>query len=213
MGVIYKVTNKQDGKVYIGATTTTIKQRQLDHTQRAVKGEDTKFYNAMATQGLNNFKWEQIDTASTKDELAQKEKAYIVKYDSLENGYNSDVGGGIQKTVYQFDTNGKLINKYSSLDCAANAVSAVKSCIGSACVGVNHTCKGYYWSYNDTLIPTTDKRKKKVLQVDLNTFNVVGEYTSVAEASRRTGVSKTCISRCCRGERKSSSGYYWYYTK
>ena len=37
------------------------------------------------------------------------------------------------------------------------------------------------------------------------------KYKSVAEASRQTGISKTCISRCCRGERDKSGGFKWEY--
>ncbi|WP_416382011.1 hypothetical protein [Maribacter sp. BPC-D8] len=38
-------------------------------------------------------------------------------------------------------------------------------------------------------------------------------YLSIVEASKITGISKTCISRCCRGERKQSGGYLWKYKK
>ncbi|WP_394345717.1 hypothetical protein [Gelidibacter gilvus] len=39
----------------------------------------------------------------------------------------------------------------------------------------------------------------------------IAEYESVAEASRQTGISKSCISKVCRGERKQSGGYIWKY--
>ncbi len=38
-----------------------------------------------------------------------------------------------------------------------------------------------------------------------------GEYKSVADASKETGISKTCISRACRGERENSGRYRWEY--
>ena len=71
---------------------------------------------------------------------------------------------------------------------------------------------GYLWSYDhkEPFIIEPDNRKKQVIQ-----YNLKGEelarYNSVAEASRETGLSKTCISRCCRGERRSSSGFIWKY--
>ena len=42
--------------------------------------------------------------------------------------------------------------------------------------------------------------------------HILYEYKSVAEASRQTGVSKTCISKVCRGERKGSGGFLWRYS-
>jgi hypothetical protein len=52
--------------------------------------------------------------------------------------------------------------------------------------------------------------RKEAIQLDLE-GNLLAEYKSVSEASKITGVSKTCISRCCRGERDKSGGYIWKY--
>ena len=210
--IVYKAENNISGEVYIGATTNSMHQRKLDHTERANRGEQGQFQEAIATYGPEAFTWTQIDTASTADELAQKEKEYIVQYDSKENGFNSNAGGGIQKTVYQYSIeDGSLVNTYDSLESAANAVSAYKTCVGNACTGQNKTCKGYYWSYSSTSpFNLKDERKKKVIQLDFEN-NFIAEFQSVSEASRKTGISKTCISRCCRGERKSTGGYKWKY--
>tara|TARA_R110002049_G_scaffold275213_1_gene453232 strand:+ start:17445 stop:18095 length:651 start_codon:yes stop_codon:yes gene_type:complete len=211
-GVIYKVTHKQSGKIYVGATKNNIHQRKLDHQERGNRGEKGLFQEAIGTYGPDAFTWTQVDTASTTDELAQKEKAYIIQYNSKENGYNSDSGGGIQKTVYQYSIDdGCLVNSFDSLQSAANAVSASKTSIGNACTGQNKTCKGYIWSYSSTYpMNLTDERRKPVIQMDLD-GRTLQKYKSVAEASRTSGVSKTCISRCCRGERDKSGGFKWKY--
>ena len=210
-GIIYKVTHKASGISYIGATTKTMELRKADHVQKANKGLGGQFQEAIATQGPEAFTWVQIDTATTINELAHKEKDYIMKYDSMENGLNSDSGGGMQKSVYQYTIDGSLINTFDSLESAANAVSAYKTCIGNACTGQTKTCKGYLWTYSSTFpVGIVDERKKQVGQFNLdNSF--VAEYSSVAEASRSSGLSKTCISRCCRGERDHSGGYIWKY--
>lgn len=209
--IIYKVHNIWTGEVYVGATTNSIQQRRLDHLERAIRGESVKFHKVLASW-TNAFTWRQIDCTSSMDELAQKEKKYIIQYDSQEHGYNSDSGGGIKKTVYQYKIeDGSLVNTYDCLEHAANSVDASKTCVGNASIGQNKTCKGYFWSYSSTFpIGLEDGRKKLVVQLDLED-NFVAEYSSVAEASRNTGVSKTCISRCCRGERKHSGGFLWKY--
>ncbi len=210
--IIYKVKNVWTGEVYIGATTNSIKQRKLDHLERAGRGENGKLYNALACW-TNAFVWSQIDCSNSINELAEKEKKYISQYKSQELGYNSDAGGGMKKTVYQYAIeDGSLVSTYACLEDAANSVGASKTGISSASTGQSKTCKGFLWSYSPTA-PTgkKDERKKKVVQLDLN-HNIVSEYKSVAEASRSSGVSKTCISRCCRGERKQSVGYVWKYS-
>jgi len=41
------------------------------------KSKGHKFQEAIATYGECTFKWEQIDTAENRNELASKEKEYI----------------------------------------------------------------------------------------------------------------------------------------
>lgn len=210
--IIYKALNNVNNQVYIGATTNSVEQRAQDHIERANRGEEGKFQQAISTYGAGAFEWEQIDTASTVDELAQKEKQYILEYNAKENGYNSDEGGGFKKTVYQYNLDGSLINSYCCLQDAGNAVNAMKQDISRASLSVNKLFKGFYWSYNFTepFKSNEDNRKKAVLQYALEGY-LVAKYVSVAEASRQTGLSKTSISRACRGERDSSGGYIWLY--
>jgi predicted GIY-YIG superfamily endonuclease len=211
--IIYKVKNIWTGEVYIGATTNIIRQRQLDHTERAIRGESGQFHEAIATHGPKAFTWTQIDTANSVDDMAQKESQYILEYKSKEEGYNSSVGGDFQKTVYQYNlVTGELINKHESLTSAANEVDSTKQHISRACLSVNKVFRGFYWCYelHTCFKPKKDARKKKVLQYS-NVGSLMAQYVSVAEASRITGISKTCISRCCRGEREQTGGFIWKY--
>ena len=210
--IIYKATHIESGKCYVGATKNSLEMRKAEHILKAKNSTGGYFQETIATQGPDAFTWTQIDTANSIDELAQKEKAYILEYDSKENGFNSDCGGGIQKTVFQYTIEGgKLVNSYDSLKKAADAVDANKRSISSACLGVNKTCKGFYWSYVHPLpIILKDARKKVVRQMDLD-GHPLAEYDSLATAAKTTGISKTCISRCCRGERDKSGGYRWSY--
>lgn len=212
-GLVYKARNRITGESYIGITTHSIKQRKLDHIERALRGESGKFYEAIATYGEDAFYWEQIDTAYTQDELAAKEREYILEYSTIDDGYNSDSGGGIKKTIFQYDLlTKKLISEYDCLKSAASAVNATKQDISRACLGANGKLRGFLWSYQDSEIfnANGDSRKKVVAQLDMEGL-IMAEYISVTEASRKTGLSKTCISRVCRGERESSGGYIWKY--
>jgi group I intron endonuclease len=212
--VIYKAQNKLTSEVYIGATTISMEERKKDHLKKSKKGKSYAFQNAIATHGPDAFRWEKVDYATTIDELAQKEKAYILKYNSKEDGYNQSEGGEIQKSVYQFDVStGILINKYSSLSVAGATVNLTKQDLSKVCLSVNKLSNGFVWTYSSTF-PTDlkDHRKKVVQQFSLE-GTLINEFKSVSEAAKLTGCNKTSIAKVCRGERQSCGGYNWMYEK
>ena len=61
-----------------------------------------------------------------------------------------------------------------------------------------------------TFISNEDVRKKQVVQLNID-GSIVAAYNSVSEASISTGLSKTSISRVCRGERVQTGGFKWEY--
>jgi group I intron endonuclease len=212
--IIYKAENTFTGEVYVGATSKSLIERKNDHLQKSSKGSDGFFHQAIGTYGSDSFVWTEVDSASSINELAEKETEYIYLYDSFQNGYNSDKGGGFKKTVYQYNVEtGELVNSYDDLVSAANAVNANKRSISNVCLHTNKTCKGYNWSYSSTIEANSilDLRRKTVNQISLD-GDIVACYKSASEASRKTGISKTCITRCCRGEREQSGGFLWKYS-
>ncbi len=211
--IIYKAENIKNGNVYIGATTKSVEERKHDHIQKANKEYQGKFQEALLSYGIENFKWEEIDTTNSVDALAQKEKEYILKYNSKENGYNSDNGGGFKKTVYQYNIEDrKLINTYDCLENAGNTINATKKQISNVCLNVNNKYKGYYWSYEykEPFVPKKDLRLKKVIKYSLDNIKLE-EYNSVALASKANNIIKTGIARTCRGEQRQSGGFIWKY--
>jgi group I intron endonuclease len=212
--IIYKAENKVTSGVYIGITSKSIETRKKDHIKKSKKGKSYAFQQAIATYGPDAFKWEQIDTATTIDELAEKEKAYILKHNSQEDGYNLSVGGDVQKSVYQYDVStGILVNKYSSLSVAGAKFNLTKQDLSKVCLSVNKVSNGFVWSYSSTFPKhINDNRRKAVQQFSLE-GEFVNEFKSVSEASKYTGCNKTSIGKVCRGERQSCGGYNWAYPK
>lgn len=210
--IIYKAVNTITDEVYVGATTKSIEERKQDHLQKAKNKVGSYFQEAIGTYGPEAFTWEQIDTASTNDELAAKEIKYILENNAVEEGYNSDRGGGIKKTVYQYNLDGTLNTTFDNLTSAGNSINVRKQDISRACWSVNHTLGGYLWSYEhkEPFVIESDNRKKQVIQYNLKEEELA-RYISAAEASRKTGISKTCITRCCRGERENSGRFIWKY--
>lgn len=108
-GVIYKITNKINGKVYIGQTTNKrgfngrynrkgvgIERVYNYHLSCKKQGKAYNYHllNSIEKYGFKNFDVvEVMDFAFSKKELDIKEYTYIKKYNSFSNGYNSTMGG------------------------------------------------------------------------------------------------------------------------
>lgn len=107
-GVIYKITNKINEKVYIGQTTTGFKKRyeykgegieRVYNYHSSKKNNNNGYYNFHLLKSIEKYGFdvfeviEIFDIAFSKEELDIKEKHYIKLFDSIENGYNCAVGG------------------------------------------------------------------------------------------------------------------------
>lgn len=73
---------------------------------------------------------------------------------------------------------------------------------------------GYDWTgrkhsdYSKFRNKINSPSRKSVAQFDLK-GNLIGEYLSLREAGKITGINKSHISRVCRGIQKTSGGYIW----
>lgn len=88
-GFIYKITNKVNGKSYIGQTRYTVEFRWRQHQH---KKDKTHFHCAIKNYGIDSFVVETLEECDYKD-LDSREIYYIAKYDTYNNGYNSSTGG------------------------------------------------------------------------------------------------------------------------
>lgn len=71
---IYKITNIQNNKIYIGQSINPIEERFHRHIQDAVSNRlDTHLARAIRKYGADSFRIEQIDTATSQKELTLKE--------------------------------------------------------------------------------------------------------------------------------------------
>lgn len=210
-GIIYLGYNQITDKRYIGATTGDLDKRIREHLDTGVSNNSTFFTSELLLYGLEKYLFEVIDTAETTDELAQKEIYYINKYNTFHDGYNSDRGGGFKKTIYQFEfDNPEPIATYQSLEEAGNSVNASPKTISNACLGTLKSAKGYLWSYIPECPTIEDKRCKTVYHYTLQGF-LINTFNSAREASRELDIPLSCITRCCRGERKQTHGYRFSY--
>lgn len=104
--IIYKVTNKINNKIYIGKTCNTLEQRKNEHYRESRYKDkwdmkNTHFHKALIKYPAESWVWEiEDDNSSNEQELFEKEKYYIKKYDSFNSGYNSTEGGENPPRIY-----------------------------------------------------------------------------------------------------------------
>ncbi len=87
--IIYKITNKINGKIYIGQTIRPVDVRWRCHCQKG-----NALFNAINKYGKENFTIEEIDRACSINELNEKEIFWIKELNCVApNGYNLRLGG------------------------------------------------------------------------------------------------------------------------
>lgn len=87
---IYTITNKINGKVYVGKTKN-LKDRWENHCSNVGK-KRRPLYDGMLHYGIDNFVMEVVDT-TTEDKIDELEKNWIEKLDTINTGYNLTEGG------------------------------------------------------------------------------------------------------------------------
>jgi group I intron endonuclease len=94
--IIYKITNLINGKIYIGQTIRPIEERMYEYAQQSKKLKgNSAIHRSIDKYKWKNFKYEVIDIGETINELNEKEKYYIKKFESNNRkyGYNIHDGG------------------------------------------------------------------------------------------------------------------------
>ena len=87
--IIYKITNKINGRMYIGQTINSLEERWRRHCNDALNNVlDTHFARAIRKYGPDNFIAEIIDIVEDEEDLTPREQYWIRYYDALHNGYN-----------------------------------------------------------------------------------------------------------------------------
>lgn len=92
MWTIYKITNRLNGKMYIGQTCRTPEERWYDHKREAWR-YNTPMARAIIKYGWDNFQPEVIDTAITQKEANEKERYWIAYYKTCISVYGNDAKG------------------------------------------------------------------------------------------------------------------------
>jgi len=228
--IIYKITNKINGKIYIGQTTRSLNKRWKEHLYNTTNC--SKLYKAIRKYGPDNFTIEEIDGANSQSELNYKEWLLIHKFNSLDRdrGYNLREGGGSKGRLSQ-ETKDKL----SKLQIGKKASEETKQKMSVSHKGRIHTkeAREKLSKAHTGKKMSKEARKKMSIAAKNRTFSEetrakIGEksknrgnkpvkrcdgihYKSIKDAASALGVDKSCISAVARGRRKKVKEYSFSY--
>jgi len=107
--IIYKVTNQVNGKVYIGQTAQSLRERKAQHLNYAKRGDGFYFHRAINKYGTSGFTWTRVSLCSSKAEADRKEIALIALLRTkVPDGYNlTDGGEGVLGLICSEETRAK----------------------------------------------------------------------------------------------------------
>ena len=190
MYTVYQHRNLKNGKSYIGMTSREPKKRWNN-------GWGYK-NNLRMWNDIQNKDWKHnvIGQFEDKQEALNVEGMFIQLFDSTNEGYNTSSYGS---------------SSYKRTDKTRRKNSESMTGEKNPMYGKHHS--------EDTKRKMSEAHKgkiyantKPILQFSKN-GELIAEYSSLTEAERQTGCNNSHICECCKGERKSASGYIWKYKK
>ena len=185
-GIIYKIENIVNHKVYIGQTSQERgfqdrycrKGQGIErvynsylYEQKHNRHYNIHLFRAIEKYGFDAFVVDEIfEVALDECELNEKEIFYIEKFNSFHNGYNSTLGGdgtyGYKPPtgknhkqsvrVCQISPDGKLIKIWDSFGDIHRELGLGKGAIANVCIGCKETSGGFVWVYAKDYNPNKD---------------------------------------------------------
>ena len=182
---VYKITNKVTGKIYIGITNQGSGTRYRHHWYEARIGDPCPIHKSMAKYGEENFTLEIIDFADTYEELKEKEKFYIKKFNSTDRsiGYNLTEGGdGTFGRLHSEETKEKIRQKALGRKASDETKKKMSATRKGKCSE----------KMREHLKEISKRNSRKVYRYDKE-LNLIGEYNSIIEAANCTGINRDTI--------------------
>lgn len=231
-GIIYKVSNTVNGKVYIGQTIKTLEARKKQHVKESEKDNPKKlyFHNALHKYGIAAFNWELIDRAENASQLNDKEQDWITYYGSYgKYGYNLTPGGNAkisnEKAVCAFSLDGQWLSEHSSIWEASIHYGIPTSSIGFVATGKRITAHEKVFLFKDSFKNLaemfrevrnrnrrhTPERFEKREIIGINRDGQFLLFPSIYQASKYTAVSRKSIFSICRDSNKVSKDWVFYF--
>lgn len=212
-GLVYKIENLINGKVYIGITRKSIESRYPGRSWRVSNARSRLVKKAMTKHGSSNFEISIIERCNIL-ELEQREIYYIKQYNSVSpSGYNLTFGGEYNKEV-SIETRKRISdgkkgmspwNKGKKL-----SPEHVKK-FSEAMKGKSPWNKGKVVGpmQKTSVIKSAKAHQKSVNCLDLN-GNFIKKYESL-KATASDGFSPAQVCLVCKGKAKTHRNHVFIY--
>lgn len=199
-GVIYKITNNLNGKIYIGQTKNF--NRRINEYKHRSKKKDCCNYHILEVMhdiGFDNFKYEIIDYTTDKDDANIKESLWISEYNSNDSQYGYNMSSGYRGTLSNI-TKQKMHK--SHIGCKESATTKRKKSNPIYVINMTAELCIYYDSaklFADDIYTTKDAVKNALrMPCMIKEFYVFyADYTKRHEIiDKYTGKNKNIIELC-----------------
>lgn len=213
MAYIYVITNRINGKRYVGKTTSSIEKRFQEHKYDAYNRQikNRPLYMAMRKYGIENFSIKQLEECNV-DELSLKEMYWINKLDTYRNGYNATLGGD-GRVIYNYQELASFYLKVKNIKEVCKKYGCDEHTVSTACKNI-----GIEIPSPQDIMKT--KYNKMVIQCDKENHNIIyNHFNSLMDAASymvennltkcKHSTIRTHISQVCHGKRKSAAGFFW----
>lgn len=187
---IYKITNKINGKSYIGQSIH-IEQRWQEHQ---MKSQTSLIHRALEKYGVENFSFKVLEQCNQVD-LDEREKYWIAYYNTFEDGYNLTRGGG-EGFKYDVEEVYQTFLQLQNLAQTARKIGCHET-----------TVRNILRTYDINL--SIKQEDKPVEQIDPKTLQVIREFKTVQDAADAMKVNRSAISMAINGQHQTSAGYIW----
>jgi hypothetical protein len=139
---------------------------------------------------------------------------YIWKYNKnnviINITYNKNTNKNKDKLTYiiQYNINNKEIARFNSISEASRNTKIYSKGISDVCNGKKEKAGGYIWKRVNNNEQKTNSNY--VIQYNLDNKELT-KYKTIAEATKKTKVDGSAISKVCKGKQKTAGGYIWRY--
>lgn len=215
MGYIYKVTNKETGKVYIGRTKNPVKWRWHMHLYSSftptVSDYKTPLHEAIRKYGIDTFDVSVVETCETK-RLDERETYWISRYKATDPdvGYNV-YSGGRSGTIY---TTEEIVALWKAGYAASEIAALIPKPIARGTV-VRRLMEAGISQEEIRLrgnAAISRSKHKLIYQYSLD-GKYIQSFYSAGVAGKMLDTTSTNINQAANGAIKSAGGYLWSYEK
>lgn len=210
MAYIYKITNRINGKIYIGKTEFSIEKRFKEHCKDAFRERNEKrpLYAAMRKYGIKNFFIELIEETNNPIE---REVFWIEYFGSFKNGYNATLGGDGKKYL-DYDTICATYEKVQNVkktaelcNCSTDSVTNILNQRNIPIKNSSEIIKKEYGKIIHQYTLSGDYVQTFATLADAATWLKENNYT---QAKDLRGIF-THIRDCANGKRKTAYKFTW----